>query len=155
MVLHDVPSPKNGKDFGYDDIEGGNLLGNLLGSLQEIFSGNKFLYTGIWNSDEFGWHLPHVAQYSNDHKFWGHFWIHWNHHAIPVTETSWPNVLPASGGSAVSTRGRESSGSRPTQPGIGPWNLGDAPPEMACECWCYFGVRFLILVIAEVGEASK
>ena len=43
MVLHDVPSPKNGKDFGYDDIEGGNLLGNLLGSLQEIFSGNKFL----------------------------------------------------------------------------------------------------------------
>jgi hypothetical protein len=34
-------------DFGYDDIEGGNLLGNLLGSLQEIFSGNKFLYTGI------------------------------------------------------------------------------------------------------------
>ena len=39
-MLH-VPSPKNGKDFGYDDIEGGNLLGNLLGSLQEI-SGNKF-----------------------------------------------------------------------------------------------------------------
>ena len=51
-------------------------------------------------------------------------------------------MLPAPGGSAVSTRGRESSGSRPTQPGIGPWNLGDAPPEMACECWCYFGARF-------------
>lgn len=53
MTLH-MPSLENGKDFGYDDIEGGNLLGNLLGSLQEIFSGNSY-----WDVEsEFGWHLP-------------------------------------------------------------------------------------------------